>query len=106
MKRHAHSFRELLVYQKAIDVAERVYELTKGFPKEEVYSLTNQVRRASRSVGSQIAEAWGKRQYEKHFISKLTDADSEQLETQHWVHTATACGYLTAEEEHELITDC
>jgi four helix bundle protein len=63
-----------------------------------MYSLTDQVRRSSRSVGAQIAEAWAKRRYEKHFVSKLTDADGEQLETQHWIETAADCGYLTADD--------
>lgn len=62
-----------------------------------MYSLTDQVRRSSRSVGAQIAESWGKRRYEKHFISKLTDADGEQLETQHWIEVALDCGYISNE---------
>ena len=81
--RHACGFRDLLVYRKAHEVAIRIFEISKNFPKEEMYSLTDQIRRASRSIGSQIAEAWGKRRYEKHFVSKLTDADAEQMETQH-----------------------
>src|SRR5262245_65652023 len=81
---HAKSFRDLIVHQRARKVAQIVFELSKSFPREEAYSLTDQVRRASRSIGAQIAEAWGKRQYERHFVSKLTDADAEQLETQHW----------------------
>lgn len=68
-----HNYRELLVYKKA----ENIYRESRSFPKEEVYSLTNQIRRSSRSVGAQIAEAWGKRMYLKHFVSKLTDAESE-----------------------------
>jgi four helix bundle protein len=102
---HAWSFRDLVVYQKAFAVAQRIFELTKRFPKEEMYSLTDQVRRASRSVGGQIAEAWGKRRYERHFTSKLTDADAEQLETQHWVATARACDCLGDEEASELEAD-
>lgn len=74
---HAESFRDLVVYQKAKKVARTIFEITKDFPKEETYSLTDQLRRASRSIGAQIAEAWAKRRYEKHFISKLTDADAE-----------------------------
>ena len=85
---HAKSFRDLIVHQKARALARRIFELSKSFPKEEAYSLTDQIRRASRSVGAQIAEAWGKRQYERHFVSKLTDADAEQLETQHWTDVA------------------
>ena len=99
---HARSFRELIVYQKSRAVAKRVFEITKRFPREEMYSLTDQVRRSSRSVGAQIAEAWARRRYEKHFISKLTDADGEQQETQHWFETAADCGYLSNEEVHSL----
>jgi hypothetical protein len=69
--RHARGFRDLLVYRKAQEVAKRIFEISKKFPKEEVYSLTDQIRRASRSIGAQIAESWGKRRYEKHFVSKL-----------------------------------
>ena len=74
-----------------------------GFPKEEVYSLTDQVRRSSRSIGAQLAEAWAKRRYERHFISKLTDADGEQQETQHWLEIALDCRYLTLQECEELL---
>ncbi len=100
---HANSFRDLIVYQKARKAAQGVFGFSKSFPKEETYSLTDQVRRASRSVGAQIAEAWGKRQYQKHFISKLTDADAEQLETQHWIDVAFDCGYLTEEQSETLL---
>jgi four helix bundle protein len=99
--RHANSFRDLIVYQKARKAAQAVFQLSMSFPKEEIYSLTDQLRRASRSVGAQIAEAWEKRQYQKHFVSKLTDADAEQLETQHWIDVAFDCGYLT--EEHNKL---
>jgi len=99
---HAKSFRDLAVYQKAKMVARTVFELTKGFPKEEIYSLTDQIRRASRSIGAQIAEAWAKRRYEKHFISKLTDADAEQMETQHWIDEARDCQYLAQQQAEEL----
>jgi len=100
--RYVRSFKELLVYRKAQKVATIIFEISKRFPKEEVYSLTHQIRRASRSIGAQIAEAWGKRRYEKHFVSKLTDADAEQMETQHWLDVATSCAYL-AKEEKEII---
>jgi four helix bundle protein len=99
---YVKSFRDLLVCRKASAVAREIFELTKNFPKEEMYSLTDQVRRSSRSIGAQIAEAWAKRPYERHFISKLTDADAEQLETQHWIDTAGACGYLTGEQIERL----
>ena len=99
---HAKSFRDLIVHQKARTVAQTVFQLSKSFPREEAYSLTDQIRRASRSIGAQIAEAWGKRAYERHFVSKLTDADAEQLETQHWIDVALDCGYLT-QEQHTLL---
>ena len=99
---HAESFRDLLVYKKARTVAKEIFELTKGFPKEEMYSLTDQVRRSSRSIGAQIAEAWAKRRYERHFISKLTDADGEQLETQHWIDTSADCGYMDLKTADKL----
>ena len=91
---YVRSFKELRVYQRAREVSQSVFQLSKVFPREETYSLTDQLRRAARSVGAQIAEAWGKRRYEKHFVSKLTDADAEQMETQHWVGEALDCGYL------------
>jgi four helix bundle protein len=99
---HARSFKDLLVYRKALAVAQDIYEKSKKFPREETYSLTDQIRRASRSIGGQIAEAWGKRRYEKHFVSKLTDADAEQMETQHWLNVANSCGYLMIEEKEIL----
>jgi len=68
--------------------------------------MTDQVRRSSRSIGAQIAEAWGKRRYEKHFVSKLTDADGEQLETQHWIELALDCGYLSKTKTDELLNRC
>ena len=100
--RHARSYRELIVYEKASAVARSIFELSKAFPKAEAYSLTDQVRRSSRSVGAQIAEAWAKRRYEAHFISKLTDADAEQQETQHWLETARSCGYVSDDQADEL----
>jgi len=103
--KYAQSFKDLIVYQKALAVSNKVFEISKGFPKEETYSLTDQVRRSSRSIGAQIAEAWGKRRYERHFISKLTDADSEQLETQHWVNVAHSCGYIKDEDMKHLKND-
>jgi four helix bundle protein len=74
-----------------------------GFSKRRDVSLTDQVRRSSRSIGAQIAEAWAKRRYEKNFVSKLTDADGEQQETQHWIETAQDCGYLTPPEAETLL---
>ncbi|RME87606.1 MAG: four helix bundle protein [Anaerolineae bacterium] len=103
---HARSFRDLIVYRKARQLAQEIFEYTKAFPKEERYSLTDQIRRSSRSVGAQIAEAWAKRRYEAHFISKLTDADAECQETSHWIETARDCGYLTPEQSAVLLAKC
>ncbi len=102
---HARHFRDLVVYQKARAVALRFFDLSRQFPAEERYSLTDQGRRSSRSVGAQIAEAWAKRKYPKHFSSKLSDADGEQLETQHWIDTALDCGYLEQQTRDELIDE-
>ena len=101
--RHARSFRDLVVYQTAFAVAQEIFERSSRFPKDEMFSLTDQLRRSSRSIGAQLAEAWGKRGYERHFLSKLTDADAEQLETQHWIHVAVSCGYLQPAEATVLI---
>jgi four helix bundle protein len=102
-KKYAKSHRDLVVYQKARTLAQEIFEITKSFPREEMYSLTDQVRRSSRSVGAQIAEAWAKRLYEKHFISKLTDADGEQHETQYWIEVARDCGYISQEKSDLLV---
>src|SRR4030095_7185711 len=100
---YVKSFRDLEVYRMARRLAKEVFECSKNFPREEMYSLTDQVRRASCSIGGQIAEAWGKRRYKKHFISKLTDADGEQLETQHWIETALDCSYISNEIANHLL---
>jgi four helix bundle protein len=105
-KKYAKSHRDLIVYQKSRILAREIFELTKSFPKEETYSLTDQIRRSSRSTGAQIAEAWAKRVYEKHFISKLTDSDGEQHETQHWIETAEDCGYVSHERSELLVEQC
>jgi len=97
------SFRELEVYKLARKLSFEIFEVSKDFPKEEKYSLTDQVRRSSRSVGAQIAESWAKRKYPKHFISTLTDADGEQLETQHWIETALDCNYVTKEKSNYFL---
>jgi four helix bundle protein len=103
---YVRSFKELEVYKTARELAKEIFLVTKDFPKEEKYSLTDQIRRSSRSVGAQIAECWGKRRYEKHFVSKLTDADSEQFETQHWLEVALECEYLNQTSANELIMKC
>jgi four helix bundle protein len=85
--------RDLEVYRKGFDAAMRIFELSKSFPKEETYALTDQVRRSSRSVCANLAEAWRKRRYEAAFISKLSDSESEAAETQVWIEFAVKCGY-------------
>ncbi len=90
----ASSYKKLLAYRVALELADYVFLQTMGFPKEETYSLTDQIRRSSRSIGAQIAEAWGKRRYSKHFLSKLSDAYAETYETEHWITIAYNCGYL------------
>ncbi len=100
---YVKSFRDLEVYKLSRQVSREIFQLTKTFPKEEMYSLTDQIRRSSRSIGAQIAEAWAKRRYEKHFVSKLTDADGEQQETQHWIETALDCRYISDEVSNSLI---
>jgi four helix bundle protein len=87
-----------MVWQKAFDLGLRVFECSKAWPHEERYALTDQVRRSSRSVSANIAEAWGKRRYEAHFVSKLSDADTELLETEDWLMYAKAHDYLPADD--------
>jgi len=103
---YVKSFRDLEVYKLSREVSKEVFVISKSFPREEKYSLTDQIRRSSRSVGAQISEAWGKRRYEMHFISKLTDADSEQMETQHWLEIAEECEYLENEDAVHLLAKC
>ena len=99
-------FRDLEVYKRQRELSRKVFLLTKGFPVEERYSLIDQIRRSSRSIGAQIAEAWGKRRYSRHFVSKLTDADAEQLETQHWSMEAFDANYLDQEQFDSVIGLC
>jgi len=96
------SHEELEVYKVALEGAMRIFELSKFFPPEERYALTDQMRRSSRSVCSNIAEAWRKRRYEAAFVSKLNDAEAEAAETQTWVRFAVQCGYLSKEQGEEL----
>ena len=95
-------FRELRVYQNAMDVAMRIFEMTKAFPMEEKYSMTDQIRRSSRSVCANLAEAWRKRRYKNAFVAKLSDSESEACETQVWLEFAHKCGYLKIETMKEL----
>ena len=97
------SYRELKAYQAARSLAQNLFEESKRWPKDEVYSLTSQIRRSSRSVGAALAEAWAKRSYPAHFLSKLTDADAELQEVYHWIETATECNYFTPAQETELL---
>jgi len=95
-------FRDLQVYQYAMEAAMHLFELSKCFPVEERYSLTDQVRRSSRSVCANIAEAWRKRRYPKAFVSKLSDAEAEAAETQVWIEFALKCGYISASQADEF----
>lgn len=106
MAQKIESFRDLKVYQEAFALQQEVFEITKTFPKEELYSLTDQIRRSSRSIGANIAEAWQKRRYQPYFVSKLTDSDSEQAETQHWLDTSYRCDYITNYNHRVLLEKC
>ena len=106
MSGYVKHFRDLEVYKRQREVSKEVFRLSKGFPSEERFSLTDQIRRSSRSVEAQIAEAWAKRLYPKHFVSKLTDADGEQLETQHWLMEALDCEYLSQSDFKNLNDKC
>mgnify|MGYP005876498513 CR=1 FL=1 len=101
-----NSFEEMEVYIESFKFQNRVFKMTQTWPREEMYSLTDQIRRSSRSVGSSIAEAWGKRRYVAHFVNKLTDADAEQLETRHWLHSAKSAGYISEEDYGAGIETC
>jgi len=103
-------FRQLRVYQLALEAAMKIFELSQHWPKEERYSLIDQIRRSSRSVCTNTAEAWRKRRYVAHFVSKLSDADGEAAETQSWLDFARRCGYLsegdftTLDQQYEIIS--
>ena len=101
-----HSAKELTVYKKAYGLAMRVFELSKNFPVEERYALTGQIRRSSRSVCLNLREAWAKRRYEAHFVSKLTDCDGENSETDSSLDFARDCRYITSERHEELTSLC
>ncbi|GMQ29342.1 four helix bundle protein [Algoriphagus confluentis] len=97
---------ELEVYILSRELAKEVYSISSKFPSEEKYSLTDQIRRASRSIGAQIAESWAKRKYINHFISKLTDSDAEQYETRHWIEVAYDCDLISQEELKSVLEKC
>ncbi|MFC0778474.1 four helix bundle protein [Flavobacterium sp. HJSW_4] len=90
-------YKELLAYKKSFELAMEIFELSKAFPKEEKYSLTDQIRRSSRSVAANIAESYRKRRYTNHFISKLTDSDAENSETNTWLEFSLKCEYISRE---------
>ncbi len=94
--------RDLKVYQLAFESAMQIFHISQKFPREERYSLTDQIRRSSRSVCGNISEGWRKRRYKKLFVNKLTDADGEATETQNWLDFAFACGYISKEEYEHL----
>lgn len=93
---------DLKVYKESFKTAMEIYELSNIFPKEQLYSLTDQIRKSSRSVSVNISEAWGKRKYEKSFVAKLTDSEGEARETQSWLEFALACKYINEEKYNNL----
>ncbi|MEO7414197.1 MAG: four helix bundle protein [Opitutaceae bacterium] len=95
-------FTDLIVWQKAFDLGLQAFECSKSWPREEKFALIDQVRRSSRSVSANICEAWGKRRYEAHFVSKLSDSDTELLESENWLMFANRHGYLTASDFDSL----
>ena len=101
-----HSAKDLEVYREAYELAMEVFGLSKTWPSEERYSLTDQVRRSSRSVCGNLREAWSKRRYEAHFVSKLTDPDGENSETDTWLDFARDCGYLKTDDHERLTQKC
>jgi four helix bundle protein len=100
------SAKELEVYRKAYELAMQIFRVSKRFPAEERYALTSQIRRSSRSVNMNLREAWAKRRYKGHFVSKLTDCDGENGETDTSLDFAKDCGYITADEHNDLTARC
>lgn len=98
-------FNDLMVYQKSFQLAMEVFEMTKSFPKEEEYALTSQIRRSSRSVCANVAEAYRKRLYLKHFKSKLTDSDAENSESKVWIDFSFACDYISKEKHDTMMQE-
>jgi len=103
METPIRSYRDLRIYQAAFALQQEIFKATRMFPPDERYSLTDQIRRSSRSIGANLAEAWAKRRYSAHFLSKLTDVDGEAGETWHWLETARACDYLNDREVSQLL---
>src|SRR2546425_12081039 len=100
------SAKELTVYKVAYELAMKIFQITKSFPPEETYALTSQIRRSSRSICLNLREAWAKRRYEAHFLSKLTDCDGESNETDSSLDFAKDCGYVSAQRHRELTSGC
>ena len=97
-----NSVRNLDVYKSAFSLQQEIFAVSKTFPREETYSLTDQIKRSSRSIGANLSEAWAKRRYPAHFLSKLTDADGELQETLHWLSSAEACKYIGIKQSGDL----
>lgn len=102
----AKSAKDLNVYQKAYSLAIDIFNISKTWPREEKYSLTDQIRRSSRSVCANLREAWAKRKYEAHFTNKLTDSDGENSETDTWLDFAKDCKYISDEDHHRMTNEC
>ena len=102
MSNLAQSFRDMEVYQESFRLQQEIFKMSKKLPAEERYSLTDQIRRSSRSIGANLAESWAKRRYPAHFLSKLTDADGELQETLHWINSALDCSYWSETEARHL----
>ena len=98
--------KDLMVYQRAYALAMEIFKLSKAWPLVEKYGLTDQIRRSSRSVCANLREGWAKRRYEAHFVSKLTDADGENSETDTWLDFARDCEYLSMEDHRRLTSEC
>ena len=105
MTERIRSVRDLVVYRKAFDAAMSIFEVSKVFPKEEKYSLTDQIRRSSRSVCTNLSEAWRKRRYKAVFVNKLSDSGQEAAETQTWLEFSLACGYIDAQVYEDLFEE-
>jgi four helix bundle protein len=97
-----HGYKDLIVYKKAFKLSISIFRATKEFPREEMYSLTDQIRRSSRSIGANLAESWAKRRYVKSFTAKLIDSQSEACETCHWLDQSIALNYINTEQHKEL----
>lgn len=99
------TYKDLLAFKKAFRLAMKIFEISKRFPKEETYSLTDQIRKCSRSVCANFAEAFRRRKYPAHFLSKISDADSENAETEVWIDFSFACKYISEMEHRDLTLD-